>query len=75
MSFHTNPFSSVGYDLQSLKNEIGRKADSHEIASIRSDVNSAERDMRALTEAVHARCRRCDWLEQAVRELNPGLSL
>lgn len=72
---HTNPFSPAGYDLADLRNRIERKADEHELATLRSAVDRLEhslRESRAETDGLRSRCER---LEEAVRELNPGLNL
>jgi hypothetical protein len=72
---YTNPFSGVGYDLRSLESKIDRKADQHETASLRGDVADLERalrDARAESDELRARVER---LEEAVRELNPGLAI
>jgi len=69
---HTNPFSDVGYDLQDLRNQIRQKADTHEIHSLRSSVDSLERSNRSLSSEVDGLRSRCERLEELVRELNPG---
>ena len=72
---HTNPFTDVGYDLQDLRNQIQRKADESEIYSLRSSVDSLERSLREASSTIDGLRSRCERLEEAVRELNPGLNI
>ena len=69
---HQNPFSAGGYDYQDLKRQLDHKADQHEIHTLRSNVDGLERANRSLSSEIDALRRRCDRLEEIVRELNPG---
>lgn len=75
MSLHTPPFSGVGHDLHGLKDEIRRKADSSDLYPIRRDVDGLERTVGELRTANDELRTRCERLEEAVRELNPGLNI
>lgn len=74
---HTNPFSSTGYDLADLQRQIARKADDHEVHSLRSSLDRVERssdmardEQRREIDGLRARCER---LEALVLELNHGV--
>lgn len=72
---HSNPFSSAGYDIAALQRAIDQKADRHEMATLRGDVDRLERalgEARSESDGLRSRLER---LEEAVRELNPGLNL
>lgn len=66
---HTNPFSATGYDLADLRGKIERKADSHEITSLRSNVDSLERSLREACAEIDGLRRRCEVLEESCAEL------
>jgi len=71
---HTNPFTDGGHDLSDLRRQIERKADEHELHSIRSDVARLERangELRAEIDGLRGRCER---MAEVIRELNPGLA-
>lgn len=72
---HTNPFTPTGYELSELKREIQQKADRHETTSLRGTMDSLERTLRELsTEIIELRSRN-ERLEEAVRDLNPGVNI
>lgn len=72
---HSNPFSSVGYDLSDIHRQLNQKADQHEIHSLRSTLERIERsidmardEQRREIDSLRSRCER---LETLVLELNP----
>jgi chromosome segregation ATPase len=72
---HTNPFTGTGYDLRALETKIDRKADQHEVASIRGDVGNLERSLGEVRTERDELRNRVERLEEIVRELNPGANL
>ena len=72
---HTNPFTDVGYDLADIKRQVAQKADSNELHSLRSSMDSLERSLREACSTIDGLRSRCERLEEVVRELNPGAAL
>ena len=48
---HSNPFTQAGHDLHELDSRINQKADSSELASLRSNVDGLESALRELSSA------------------------
>ena len=71
---HTNPFSPTGYDIQDLRSRIDRKADQHEISSLRSDVAALERANGEIRSEIDGLRTRCERMAEVLRELNPGIA-
>lgn len=76
---HSNPFSSVGYDLADLRRQIDQKVEKYEIHSLQSSLDRIERSVdmardehRGELDRLRSRCER---LEALVLELNPGAAL
>jgi len=70
---HSNPFSTVGYDLRNLECKIDRKADQYEIHTLRSNVDRLEcslREARAETDGLRYRLER---LEESIRLIEQAL--
>lgn len=65
---HTNPFTPAGYDLTDLRNRVDRKADEHELYSLRSDVARLERAIGELRVENDGLRRRCERLEESCQE-------
>ena len=55
-----------GYNISELRQSIGRKADSHEVSTLRSDVSRLEntvRELRAEADGLRARLQEVDaWI-------------
>jgi polyhydroxyalkanoate synthesis regulator phasin len=42
---HSNPFTDYGHDIRNLQSELQRKADNHEVSSLRGDLDRLERSV------------------------------
>ena len=61
--------------ISGIESELSRKAESHEISTLRSDVARLEHSLREASSTIDGLRSRCERLEEAVRELNPGLNI
>ena len=66
---HSNPFSATGYDISDLRRRVDQKADSHELHSRDSRLDSLERTVRELSSENASLCSRIALLEESCREL------
>ena len=64
---HSNPFSSVGYDISELRRLIEQKADRHEIYPLTSAVDRLERSLREIGSTIDGLRHRCERLEENLR--------
>jgi len=70
---HSNPFSAVGYDLSSLKREIEQKAERHEVATLRSNVDRLEHSVREISATINGLRQQLDIIQEdaeRVRQAN-----
>ena len=72
---HSNPFSSVGYDIADLRRQIDQKADKYEIHSLGSSLDRVERSVdmardehRREIDELRSRCER---MEMLIAQMNP----
>lgn len=67
-----HPCSDTGRlegDLQQVENELRRKADSHEVATLNSNVADLARSTGEVSSVCHGLCSRVEACEEAIRQL------